>query len=38
MSQPQPIDVPQQVEQTPQTGDKPEDVRGKSQGLSLIHI
>ena len=32
MSQPQPIDVPQQVEQTPQTGEKPEDVRGKSQG------
>ncbi len=32
MSQPQPIDVPQQVEQNPQTGDKPEDVRGKSQG------
>ena len=32
MSQPQPIDVPQQVEQNPQTGEKPEDVRGKSQG------
>ncbi|MDN5631422.1 ABC transporter permease [Glutamicibacter protophormiae] len=32
MSQPQPIDVPQPVDQNPEAGEKPQDVRGKSQG------
>ena len=32
MSQPQPIDVPDTVEQVPEQGQKPQDVRGKSQG------
>lgn len=32
MSQPQPIDIPQTVEQHPEAGQKPQDVRGKSQG------
>ena len=32
MSQPQPIDVPQPVGQVPEAGEKPQDVRGKSQG------
>ena len=32
MSQPQPIDIPQTVEQQPEAGQRPQDVRGKSQG------
>ena len=32
MSQPQPIDIPQTVEQHPEDGQPPQDVRGKSQG------